>query len=39
MWKNHVSCIEHNGVYDIRQTEIHTGKPLVAESTAFALFI
>ena len=37
--EEHSSRIECNGVNDITQTEIHMGKPLVAKSTAFALFI
>jgi len=36
MWQNHFSQLFNvHGVSDLRQTEIHTAKPLVIQSSAF----
>ena len=35
-WRNHFSqLLNVHGVYDDRQTEIHTAEPLVTETSAF----
>jgi hypothetical protein len=37
-WKNHIcQLLNVHGVNEVRQDEIHSAKPLVPESSAFAL--